>query len=347
MVWLLLLGCGGMVAPSKGERPQPEQVAAPQPKSTPEFRWIEHRRMVGLCEPSGAVLQTSGLWIGEDDGLDYLLTSALESDRWTEAKRVSLSLRSQGLLLDDIEGATLAGSEVWWTTSVSRNRPDRAKMVWMDGTSADARGVVDLMPWRQEGAFEALVRAVNSRCDLPDDLHDKKPKRGGLDIEGLAASGDALYLGLRGPLTVDGAAVLVQVDRQAAQDGRPASELISDAWCIDLGGRGIRSLTADPGLEGRFLGVAGDVGSGGDFDLFAWTPGSAAEIVARIPTAEHTSPEALVVSMDGGVRVGHILFDEGTRVQRETGCDCATVLAGDCPSGSDGPPDVQVATFRW
>ena len=144
---------------------------------------------------------------------------------------------------------------------------------------------------------------------------------------------------------MDHRALVVQVNRERAKAGDPAGSLITAAWCLDLGARGVRSLTADPRKDGAFLGIAGLVESGGDFDLFAWTPGQAPRILGRIPTPEHTSPEALVVWMDEGALAGRILFDEGTRTARDTGCACADVLAGSCEGHPADEAYVRVGSF--
>ena len=343
---LVLIGCGAN-APQPAADPAPptvpdEQPAPPSvattasqpdagPGRAPMLEPFSRVRLHGMCEPSAAILGERGLWFAEDDGLDYLLTAPATPEATSAVQRVALTHLGAPLKLDDLEGAARQGDEVWWTTSISRSREGRTLMAWSEGLSGETAGLVNLISWRDPGAFEGLVRARAPECDLPDDLHERRPKRGGLDIEGLALSGDAMYLGLRGPVSVGGQrAVVVQVDRAAAKAGASVDTLITGAWCIDLAGQGIRSLTADPRVEGGFLGIAGDVASGGDFWLFSWVPGQEPLRVGQIPTEPDTSPEALVVWMEGERLVGRIGFDEGTRTERETGCPCDQVLAGQC-----------------
>ena len=160
---VLLLGCGASnTTPVSDPAPPEAPVARDEglPDAPPMLRPFTQVRLRGLCEPSGAVAGAPGLWIGEDDGLDYLLTTSHTPSEGMDVQRVSLTLNGAPLVLDDIEGAARIGDEVWWTTSISRSRPGRTTLAWMDALGGDAAGAVDLVSWREEGALEGWVRAV-------------------------------------------------------------------------------------------------------------------------------------------------------------------------------------------
>jgi hypothetical protein len=158
----------------------------------------------------------------------------------------------------------------------------------------------------KDGRRAGMVRIKKNDNDLSRKLKkdphlgvfvDIPAKENGLDIEGIAASGDRVLLGLRGPV-LRGMAVLLEVALKDKGDGR--LRLDKKAFdtdepyrkhFIDLGGMGVRDLT----LEGKELYML--VGPTMDLDgpvailslpepfsdLHEVTPGSALRQVIRIP----------------------------------------------------------------
>jgi hypothetical protein len=103
-------------------------------------------------------------------------------------------------------------------------------------------------------------------------LASRKPKQGGLNLEGIAYSPSRkrFLVGLRSPL--------------AERDGRGYAILLAMRWTgarptfehaafVDLDDRGVRDLVMTP--EGKLLVVAGPAGKRGHFDLYELgeTPG--------------------------------------------------------------------------
>ena len=76
-------------------------------------------------------------------------------------------------------------------------------------------------------------------------------KDNGLDIEGLAVTGDRVYLGLRGPVLRGWACVLSLVVESAGRiDHRPRTAIAQESRAVrkhflDLGGLGVRDLIVD------------------------------------------------------------------------------------------------------
>jgi Protein of unknown function (DUF3616)/Esterase-like activity of phytase len=78
----------------------------------------------------------------------------------------------------------------------------------------------------------------------------------GLNIEGIAASGDTLWVGLRAPVTNDGDAYLVGGSiAEIFHAGRDPAVTVAHTMGIKLDGRGIRDLAPLP--DGRLLVLAG------------------------------------------------------------------------------------------
>ncbi|MEM7587446.1 MAG: DUF3616 domain-containing protein [Acidobacteriota bacterium] len=77
-------------------------------------------------------------------------------------------------------------------------------------------------------------------------FHNIPGKENGIDLEGLAAVGDALYLGFRSPLLRSGFAPILRLTFERPQE--------TELSFVDLGGRGVRELVA---VADGFLIVAG------------------------------------------------------------------------------------------
>lgn len=117
-----------------------------------------------------------------------------------------------------------------------------------------------------------------------------------LNVEGAAVAGGRLWLGLRAPRFQSDAVLLRIAGDPAALDG-----LMLDGFVrLDLGGRGVRGLTAD---QTHLYGIAGPVGDAdsGGFDLFrvplgALTPG--ARVLPKIVGGLPVKAEGIAVHGD-------------------------------------------------
>ena len=221
------------------------------------------------------------------------------------------------------------------------------------------------------GGIDAAVDAPDeaflgcAACAIAPDFVELRPKHGGLDIEGLAHDGQGgLLLGLRGPLTTDGRALVLRVAPPAGGEDAEAlaPSSIRQVYGLDLDRRGIRGMDYVPQLDSVVL-IAGPMGgssawaetagSAADspFELRHWpAPAEPPRVLGALPTYPHASPEAVVVLDVDDTEVSALVFyDEGQRVEAETGgCSCADVVEekGDCGDHA-ASARARVVTVRW
>jgi len=279
--WLFLLACRS--APAE----------APPP-ADPTFQ--------GACDASAAWLSPDGaLWVADDetDRLGVYATTGGPPQR-------TLVLRG---IEGDLEGAAALGSVVWWMGSHGRSdkgkpRPERQVLFATDAAGTEVARETHLLDGLR--AHPTVGAALSAAEPLP-------PKEGGVAIEGLAAQGDRLWIGLRSPVT-DGRAWVVSWTPPHGD----APGAWGEATALDLGGRGIRSLEWDPGRQ-TFWVVAGPPGrADGTFALFRWAgPGAAPTPVDA--DLHDLNPEALVLTATGLL----LLSDDGRRPV--DGVDCKTL----------------------
>src|SRR5262249_10251708 len=117
----------------------------------------------------------------------------------------------------------------------------------------------------------------------------KRPKEGGIDIEGIAVRDGWLYAGFRGPLSRSRALVLKFRFKNPAETAQPLT--------IDLGGLGIRDLTR---VTDGFLVLAGPMDdAAGPYQLHHWDGRGGRDGKVRrlctIPAKEGAKAEGLAV----------------------------------------------------
>lgn len=257
----------------------------------------------GICDASAAALVDGALLVTNDEDASlhrYTLTGQ-------PIGRVALGADDVEL---DLEGAALSGERVWWTGSLGNNkrgepRPERGLLI-ATSPGGEALGRVELR--EPLLAYPATSALLSGAAALP-------PKAGGLNVEGLAADPSGrLWLGLRSPLDARGRAALIRLDAPA-QLLTGASPVFSAVELVDLGGRGVRSLTWWS-AAGAWLILAGPTDGDGDFALYRW----AGAAQAPSPVAADLSgfsPEGMEFLPSGELL---LLSDDG-RVDR-SGRDC-------------------------
>lgn len=178
----------------------------------------------------------------------------------------------------DIEGLDISEGELWITGShaLKRDKPKRGKngavaaldrMMGIDRDpnryfigcvplEADDTGEPTLAPSRDRKPASIKLKKKNSRLLkwLKDDPHlalffDIPSKENGFDIEGIAARGDRVWLGLRGPV-LRGYAVVIELDFKRPRARRLKARRIDGKrryrkHLIDTDGLGIRDLLFD------------------------------------------------------------------------------------------------------
>lgn len=104
------------------------------------------------------------------------------------------------------------------------------------------------------------LREIIQNDDVLKTFSDIPSKENGIDIEGVAAKGDFLYVGFRGPVFRGNWVPVMKLEFEDPED----YELLY----VDLRGRGIRDIAS---VSDGFLLIAGPVGGGpASFQLYHW-----------------------------------------------------------------------------
>lgn len=288
-------------------------------------------RFYGICDGSAAVALSN----------DHLLVAYDEQNslfEFSSSGGFPLRQHDYGKALGstsevDVEAAALLQQAIWWIGShgndgsgdraVSRQQLFRTEVHY----SADNQSRVEVAGESIDLLPELLRQGI--AAGLFDQSHKKmRPKKGGINIEGMAAMESGhLLIGLRSPLTIGGNAIVARVDISAT----PPS--VVRFYNPDLGKRGVRDIQP---FENAYLLIAGDVDSGGDFSIYRWVPESKPVWLLDLP--KHFNAEALVktgeqwlvMSDDGKVKRSDDRAADGDR-------QCDTIrdknpLAGQHPS---------------
>lgn len=306
-MWLawLLTACG---APPTAPEPAPAVVAPPP---SPVAAVTSDGRLAGICDGSAAVrLEGGRLLVAYDE--DASLYGFDGQGNPLRAVAVGpLVGAPEGEELDLEAAAVDARSEgtiVWWIGSHGSKKdgspaPTRQKLFATNLPDAGltnltvARPPVDLLP------VLVAAPAVAERLGGAD----RAAKEGGLNVEALAVHPQGgLLVGLRSPLSEPGGergtALLVHVREDAG-----AWSAVG-AHAVDLGNRGFRDLV--PRRDG-WLVVAGPVGGGDDFALFAMDAAFAVTPFGDPAWVKDLRPEAVVP--DGS---GWLLLSDDGKVER-------------------------------
>ena len=300
---ILLLSCLSVVTacdtPPAANSKQSEIPNANSPGSNNILRFN------GVCDGSAAVLLSN----------DNLLVAYDEQNALFEfSSGGGNPLREHGYAKAlgikpevDVEAAAVIDEHIWWIGSHGNDG---------DGNQALSRQQLFKTLVRFDADLQSRVEVVAGSIDLlpvllrqgiPAGLIDRsqkkrKPKKGGINIEGLSAMENGnLLVGLRSPLTGgdSGNAIIAQVDLSASQP------TVVRFYTLDLGNRGVRDIQTS---ENGFLLMAGDVDSGGEFSIYRWGPAAKPERLLDLPAhfnAEalvYTGKQWLVMSDDGKVK---------------------------------------------
>jgi hypothetical protein len=206
----------------------------------------------------------------------------------------------------DIEGLARDDHHLWAVGSHAlvrkkkgaKPKPNRRILVRLPVTT-DADGAPAL------GRGAILGRKPPTLADLVADDPQLGPstavpsKENGFEIEGLAAYGDAILAGLRGPV-LDGQAVVLEL-RPYTKPGK--ARLRVDGYRVhrlDLGGLGIRDLCPDEATGGLLVLAGPTMAHAGPVRVYRWRPGDRPAPACDLPSgAEEDHPEGIAV-VDGG-----------------------------------------------
>lgn len=298
---VLLSSCGGA-------RPAP----AGEPANVVVFQ--------GMCDASGAVGITDRLFVVADDEDNLLrvydavrggpplasfdVSAPLGLERKGKKKRAFPEL--------DIEAATRLGDRAYWITSHGRSssgkpRPERLRFF--------ATTIADPADLDVAGGYDGLLRDLSDDPRLaPFDLGaaaELAPKEpGGLNIEGLTETPDGrLLIGFRNPLP-EGRSLLVPLlnAREVAEGAGATRARFGDPILLDLGGRGVRSLSW---WRGRFLVIGGAWDERGGSRLYEWAGPGASAVTAPV-ALDGLNPEGFFTPEERDAVM--VLSDDGSRL---------------------------------
>jgi hypothetical protein len=208
----------------------------------------------------------------------------------------------------DIEGGTWLGDRVYWITSHARNKNGKKKPARYQFFAVEFVLREDDLELRCVG--EPYTRLLEDMLADPrleryglKAASELPPKeKGALNIEGLCATPDGrLYVGFRNPIP-EGRALVVPLENPAELVEGTAAAKLGEAFLLDLGGLGIRSIKYWARrrtymiVAGQFGGDEPGEGENVSSVLYRWS-GDAGETPVRVEGIDLSdfNPEAQVI----------------------------------------------------
>jgi hypothetical protein len=197
----------------------------------------------------------------------------------------------------DLEATTFDGQYLYVASSLGIDKPalaeDRFRNVSrfrLEGP-AEAPRIVHGDPGtlRPRDALLGAVRALDPAWFDGNQMAELEQRKGGLNVEGLAAMPNEpgkLLVGLRSPHlggdfpanTRSGQAIVVKIDVGSFSE----NALAPQAYALDLGGLGFRSLQYSATAQGYFV-TAGIVEQGWDYAFYFWKGMGSTPVRIRLP----------------------------------------------------------------
>jgi len=212
----------------------------------------------------------------------------------------------------DIEAATRIGDLAFWMTSHARNRAGErkdARRLFFATSAGGAKDPLGLVGRAYGGLLDDLLadpRYADFGLAAGAELAPKEP--GGLNLEGLGERPEGgVWIGLRSPVPGGRALLVPLLNPEGVIKGERAR--LGDPIRLDLGGRGVRSLSR---WHGHALILAGPPAEQGTSLLFVWdgrsdpVPNAAADLEDLNPEAffsPEERDEILVLSDDGTLEI--------------------------------------------
>lgn len=271
------------------------EASDPKSAQAVEIKWPADKEFTNL---SGIAVVGNYLVVVDDESHQAVYVLERHNSGYRYFGKVRLAEQDDGEL--DLEGVAADGAIVYVIGSHSRNKnKERQK----------ARERVYQFELGSDGALKGKVRESSLReaivaHPLLEPASHKKPKKGGVDIEGIATRDSWLYAGFRGPLSGENALVL----KFRFEDPAKSAELLT----VGLGGLGVRDLTR---VSDGFLILAGPMDDGaGPYQLQHWNgnggPSAKVRRLSDIPTPLGAKAEGLaVLSEEQAVYELLVLFD--------------------------------------
>ena len=223
----------------------------------------------GICDGSAAVKLDAKTILVAYDELNTLFAYDVSGGAPVAIANLTALLNLKTTDEIDIEAATVYGQHIWWLGSHSLDKngviaPNRQMLF---ATNIPATNLGDLKLVTQPVDLSAvLMKSEKLTNVLTEAARKRRPKEGGINIEGLATTADGGFLlGFRSPLNglkgITGDALVARIV--------PNEEnfAVQQVYFLELADRGIRDIV---NYGNQYLIIAGPVTSGGDFALYTW-----------------------------------------------------------------------------
>lgn len=327
-----------------------------------------------LTQNLSALAADNGLlWLGGDEGRSLYRLQRLGEHRYGDLRKVKLNdFGLAGGNVDgesDIEGLALDADRLWLVGSHSRRRrkhdDDEGEPLSLLENDKQSRNAHVLGCLRlndgglpvagQRLAFDAAAgRDALSQFLATDPLiapFVKIPgKENGLDIEGIAARGERVLVGLRGPV-LRGIAIVLDLHLDGVKkDGSSTLTLAAQRFrYLQLSGLAVRDLAVVPGSDDVLVLAGPTMTVAGPCYLYRWRNAlrpqetcSGAEITVEEaqpllwirdarpgrPGKGSDKPEGLEVQRKGGRLLAWVAYDDPTEARRGKGQGSRTRLDG-------------------
>jgi len=274
----------------------------------------------GMCDASGAVVLDPTHFAVADDEDNVLRVYDGESggdpvSSVDVSKSLALPVKKKTPEAD-IEAATRVGDRALWLTShglSSKGKLQPARFRFF-ATTAPTQGfeVAPVGTAYQNLLSDMIAAPQLARFDLGAAAQLAPKLNGGLNIEGMTArlDGTSVLIGFRNPVPDQKALLVPLLNPLRVIAGETAQ--LGEPELLDLGGRGVRSLTS---WRGRYLIMAGSSGSEHRSVLFVWDGNALPRPITALDLSD-INPEAFVsrdeqdevmfLSDDGTVEIGGI-----------------------------------------
>jgi hypothetical protein len=235
----------------------------------------------GACDGSTVLSVGAGHFLSasDEDNTIRLYKSSGGAALWSRDFSEFLELTGKKKPKEaDIEAGARIGNRIYWVGSHGRDKkgnaePSRHRLFATDVSGTGKAAILKEAGHPAKGLLVSLLKQESAALAALKEAETKPHEKGGIDIEGMAATvNKTLLIGFRSPL-VNGKAIVVELLNPAELVATSAEAKFGKVELVDMGGRGVRDLI--PGSGGKsFIVLAGSPGTEGNFRLFDWTPGT-------------------------------------------------------------------------
>ncbi|WP_094585140.1 DUF3616 domain-containing protein [Synechococcus sp. BO 8801] len=312
---------------------------------------------------SALASRNGDLWLGGDEGNSLYQLKDVGEEHYGDP--IEVDLKDYGLAdgdddedgESDIEGLAFDGDRLWLVGSHSLRRrkhdenenPLRLYSKKKQSTNAHVLGCLRLDENGQPVAGQRLAFDSEARCDalthaLEDDplispFLSTPSKENGLDIEGIAARGSRVLVGLRGPI-LRGIALVLDL-QMGGLDGDGPTLTLDDHHVryLSIGGLAVRDLAVVPGSDDVLILAGPTMTQVGPCFIYRWGKALSAARkepdpdVITLETVEpllwirdgrsgkakegSDKPEGLEVQPHGGRLLAWVAYDDPTKARRK------------------------------